>query len=188
MPEVFMTDADLDVPCERSLTLRDLVHAGETWAKVRIPNHPRQPETIVWLHRLAEQVLDPVAMRFGAVRITYGFTSPDLIRYIPGRIDPSRDQHAGHELRRDGRLVCPRGGQAVDFQVPGVCSGRVAAFIAAGATFDRIYFYGSDRPLHVSVGPEAKHTVVAMRPGRDGRRIPRVRSPDWLVEQFAPAL
>jgi len=188
MPEVLMTDADLDAPCGRCLTLRDLVHVGETWARVRIPNYPRQPETIAWLHRLAERVLDPVATQFGPVQITYGFASCDLIRHIPGRIDPSRDQHAGHELRRDGHMVCPRGGQAADFQVPGVCSGRVATFIAAGIAFDRIYFYGSDRPLHVSVGPEAKHTVVEMRSGRDGRRIPRVRSPDWLGGQFAPAL
>lgn len=40
--------------------------------------------------------------------------------------------------------------------------------------FDRLYFHGSDRPLHVSVGPDATRQIVRMERGPSGRRVPRV--------------
>lgn len=57
---------------------------------------------------------------FSALELTYGFASPALTRHIRGRIAPNLDQHAGSELGRTGRLVCPRRGQACDLQVAGV--------------------------------------------------------------------
>ena len=73
------------------------------------------------LFELAEQVLDPVIDWYGMLRLTYGFCSPALARAIRARgggpIDPSRDQHAAHELNRRGNPVCPRFGAAVDFIV-----------------------------------------------------------------------
>jgi hypothetical protein len=47
--------------------------------------------------------------------------------------------------------------------------------------FDRLYFYGDDLPLHVSAGPDNLKMVVSMLPNSAGRRIPRIRSAEWLV-------
>ncbi|MCB4825587.1 hypothetical protein [Roseicella aerolata] len=138
-----MTRDDLDRPCGRHLCFRNLVEAGETWRRVRVPNLPVQAGTIAALQRLARDVLDPVVDEFGPLEITYGFASWELTRHVPGRIDPTRDQHAGHELRPDGRLVCSRLGQAADFHVPGICSGALCTWLAERLPFDRLYFYGS---------------------------------------------
>ncbi|GAA0575963.1 hypothetical protein GCM10009416_13350 [Craurococcus roseus] len=179
-----MTEEQLDRPCGRHLTFRDLVEAGETWRRVRVANLPAQADTVAALRRLAEEILDPVIARFGPLEVTYGFASPALARHVPGRIDPARDQHAGHELKPDGSPVCARLGQAADFRVGAVCSGRIAAWIAGRLPFDRLYFYGADRPLHVSVGPAEARAVVTMLPGPSGRRVPRTRPAGWLLERF----
>ncbi|MBX9596015.1 MAG: hypothetical protein K2X46_16750 [Roseomonas sp.] len=179
-----MTNFDLDAPCGANFKFRDLIEAGETWHRTRVDNAPRQPATIEAMRRLAEFVLDPVVARFGPLRVTYGFASVALTRLIAGRIDPSRDQHAGHEVRPDGTFVCPRLGQAVDILVEGSSSGRVAQWIAAHLPFDRIYFYGEERPLHVSVGPQHARAIVTMLPGPSGRRIPSVRNFAWLERKF----
>jgi hypothetical protein len=179
-----MTEEELDQRCGLYLTFRDLVEAGETWKKTGVANVPQQPDTMVALRRLAEDILDPVITKFGRLEVTYAFASPALTRHIRGRIDPARDQHAGHELRPDGTPVCPRLGQAADFRVDGACSGRIAAWIASTLPFDRMYFYGSDRPLHVSIGPQETRSVIVMIPGPSGRRVPRVRPIGWLIEEF----
>jgi len=163
-----------------------MIEAGETWRRVRVPNLPTQPGTVHALQRLARDVLDPVIDQFGRIEITYGFASRELIRHVPGRIDPSRDQHSGHELRPNGKPICARLGQAADFRVSGLCSGVLAAWIAARLSFDRLYFYGTDRPMHVSVGPEEARAVISMLPGPSGRRVPQKRSLDWLATRFGP--
>jgi hypothetical protein len=43
----------------------------------------------------------------------------------------------------------------------------------ANLPFDRLYFYGDDRPLHLSYGPENARAAFAMLPGPGGRRVPR---------------
>lgn len=174
-----MTTSVLDQPCGRHLKFRALIEAGETWERTRVPNLPKQPETWEALRQLASTILDPVIERFGPVEVTYGFASWELIRHISGRIYPSLDQHSGCELRTDGRLICGRRGQAVDFRSVNSAA-AVATWIAENLPFDRMYFYGSRRPLHVSVGPQRSGTIVAMRPGPSGRRIPQVRSVKWL--------
>jgi hypothetical protein len=174
---------DLGEPCGRNLVLRDFVEAGETWTRTRVTNEPKQIATVDAIRRLAVEILDPVIVEFGPLRITYGFASAALTQLIPGRIDPTRDQHAGCELKANGAPICPRLGQAVDFSINGVSSGRVASWIAKHLPFDRIYFYGNHRPLHVSAGPEEKRSVIAMLEGPSGRRIPSLRSADWRVRQ-----
>lgn len=181
-----MTKDDLDRRCGRHLCFRDLIEAGETWRRVRVPNLPDQPGTVASLQRLTRDVLDPVVEQFGPIEITYGFASRELTRHIPGRIDPSRDQHSGHELRPNGEPICVRLGQAADFRVPGLCSRALAAWITARLPFDRLYFYGTDRPVHVSVGPEEARAVISMLPGPSGRRVPQRRTVDWLMAGFAP--
>ena len=91
------------------------------------------------------------------------------------------DQHAGHEKNRLGRPICDRGGLAVDLRVPGVDSKTVADWIVANTPYDRLYYYGADRPLHVSVGPDAARAVAIMRPHASGRLIPRVVDADRFL-------
>ena len=85
------------------------------------------------------------------------------------------DVHAGSEVHKDGRLVCPRRGQAVDLRVANTSAAEIAAFIQAELPFDLLYLYGDDRPLHVSIGPQSTRMVVQMRQLPDGRLVPQVR-------------
>jgi len=164
--------------------VRDFIECGETWAALSvagaIDNVPRQAKTIAGFVRLCEDVIDPLVDHFGPVRLTYAFAARPLTRHIRRQIAPSLDQHAGWEVGRTGNLVCGRGGQAVDLTVAGVPSGVVARWIVAETPFDRLYFYGSDRPIHVSIGPENSRTVVWMRGTSGGRRVPRAVPVDRL--------
>jgi hypothetical protein len=99
---------------------------------------------------------------------------PRLDLIIQRHHHPPGDQHAGHERGRAGRLVCQRLGLAADFRAPGVDSRALGRWIAEHTAFDRLYFYDPDRPIHVSVGPDASGQIVQMRLGPSGRRVPRV--------------
>jgi hypothetical protein len=69
----------------------------------------------------------------------------------------------------------------VDFIVDDESMLEVARWIVANTPFDRLYFYGDDRPVHVSYGPEQSGQVVVMMPGKLNRLIPRVtRVDDFL--------
>lgn len=178
--ELALPPLDLGDACSRHFAWRDLVQCGETWQRLSeqgeepCANLPKQLETWRGLQEVARQLLDPLVDRFGPLQLTYGFAGPDLTRHIRSRIAPKLDQHAGSELDRLGRLVCPRGGQAVDLLVPGVPTDELMAWIRAELPFDRLYFYGVDRPLHLSWGPEQKRQVVLMLKGASGRVVPRV--------------
>jgi hypothetical protein len=173
---------DLDKPCGVHFVYRDLIQCGETWSRLsaaadpahRVDNLPRAPETFAAMRALCSAVLDPVVERFERISLSYGFASPALTRHIRGRIHPPLDQHAGHELNRNGKPVCARLGLAVDFLVPTIDSRLVARWIIDNTEFDRLYFYEPDRPLHVSIGPDRARQVVHMRRGPSGRRVPRV--------------
>jgi hypothetical protein len=52
---------------------------------------------------------------------------------------------------------------------------EVAEWIAANTPFDRLYFYGKDRPIHVSYGPEQKREFIDMVCGPSGKLIPKRR-------------
>jgi hypothetical protein len=171
---------DLEDPCGRYLSFRQLIECGETQARIGLPNLPRRPESWNALHDLAVRVLDPVIDDFGMIRLDYGFCSPELARQIPARIDPKRDQHAACEHNRRGKPVCERMGAAVDFIVDDESMLGVAQWIVANTPFDRLYFYGDDLPLHVSYGPEQSRQVVRMVAGKSGRLVPRVTS----LEEF----
>lgn len=170
---------DLDAPCGRHLTYRDLIECGKTWhtaaaAGTPIDNLPKQEATREALRVLCEAVLDPLADHFGPLALTYGLACPALTRRIPARIAPELDQHASCELNRAGKLICPRRGAAVDLVVPGTTASTVARWIHANTPFDRLYLFGDDLPLHVSHGPDATRTIVSMIRGPSGRLIPRV--------------
>ncbi len=165
---------DLDDPCGRYLTFRQLIECGETQARIGLANRPQQPASYNALQDLAARVLDPVIDYFGMIRLTYGFCSPELARKIPGRIDPKRDQHAAHEVNRRGEPICGRLGAAVDFLIDDENMLEVAQWIVVHTPFDRLYFYGPDQPLHVSFGPNHDGQIVWMVATPSGRRVPQV--------------
>ena len=96
---------------------------------------------------------------FGGIRLTFGFCSRELAARIAGRIAPALDQHAACELNARGKPICPRLGAAVDFLVPDESMLEVARWIAANTPFDRLYYYGDRKPVHVSASPEANGAV-----------------------------
>jgi hypothetical protein len=58
---------------------------------------------------------------------------------------------------------------------------EVAQWIGANTNFDRIYFYGNECPLHVSVGPESSKQVTLMLQSKSSnQKIPRTMT----VERF----
>lgn len=85
------------------------------------------------LQDLTENMLLPLQEKLGSVQITYGFTRHSLLRYIlknsPGDMAPDIDQHASMELNSKDNCIYKRDGAACDF-------------------------YGKDRPIHISVGPD----------------------------------
>ena len=93
---------------------------------------------------------------------------------IPGSIDSKLDQHAAHEKNRLGTTICTRLGAAVDFIVDDEDMLEVAQWLVANTPIDRLYFYGEDRPIHVSYGPNHDRQIVRMIPGKSGRLLPRV--------------
>lgn len=163
----------LDQPCGKHFRYRDLIECGETQSRLGTPNVPAQPETYNALHDLSATILDPVIEYFGAIRLTYGFASRELTRHIPGRIAPRLDQHASYELDRYGKMLCPRGGAACDFIVDDEDMEDVAQWIMANLPFDRLYYYGNDRPIHVSYAEAPERLAYEMKTTSNGRRLPR---------------
>jgi DNA phosphorothioation-associated putative methyltransferase len=158
--------------CGANYTFRQLVECGETWEQLRMENNPRSPASYNALVDLATNILDPVIEYFGAIKLSYGFASAALTRKIKGRIEPAIDQHSSCELNRAGSYICSRLGAAVDFLVEYEDMRDVAKWIAAHCSFDRIYLYGSDRPIHVSFGPESSRKIFELVE-HQGRRVPR---------------
>lgn len=172
----------LDEPCGANFTYRQLVACGETWEKLSIANVPVQPETYNALFDLATQILDPVIDYFGMVRLTYGFASADLVRNITSCIAPKLDQHASCELNRSGSPICSRKGAAVDFIVDDEDMADVAQWIARHLPFDRLYYYGAARPIHVSFGPDHTRQVTVMTSSaKSGRQLPRTLSTESFL-------
>jgi len=163
----------LDERCGRVFSYRQLVECGETWERTRCDNVPREAQTYNALYDLASRILDPVVEYFGAIKLTYGFSSASLARAVPGRIAPKLDQHASCEVGRNGELVCTRAGAAVDFLVEDEDMYGVARWVVANCPFDRLYVYGRDRPIHVSFGPDLAGETYEIQV-KGNRRIPRV--------------
>lgn len=168
---------DLDAPCGKFLTYRQLIECGETQQSTGIPNHPTQPDSYTALYDLAVYILDPVIDYFGMIRLTYGFCSHELGKHIKKRVAPKLDQHASHELNTKKTLICPRLGAAVDFIVEDENMREVADWVVENTPFDRLYFYGENRPIHVSYGPEQKKEYVDLVITDSGRQVPRKRHP-----------
>lgn len=164
----------LEAACGRHLTYRHFIECGETQARTGLLNLPRKPDTYTALYELAANVLDPVIDYFGMIELSYGFCSAELAKAIPGRIAAALDQHAGHEVNRLGRPICERLGAACDFIVADEDMEEVAFWVAVNTPFDRLYFYGKDRPIHVSYSDTPARQFVRMTLNASGRHIPRV--------------
>jgi len=177
---IALAQAMLQAPCSKHFAFRDFVQCGETWEMCsdEVPNLPLRHETWRGIRGLACEVLDSVIDQFGALQLTYAFSSPALSKRIPSRICPSLDQHAGYEVHSGtGRTICGRGGQAVDIGVPCLASGVLVKWLFHNTPFDRIYFYGSARPVHVSWSPNPSRQVVWLHPSPSGRRVPKLLTP-----------
>jgi hypothetical protein len=112
---------------------------------------------------------------FGMVRLTYCFCSHELGKHINKRVAPKLDQHAAHEVNTKKNLICPRLGAAVDFIVNDENMREVADWVVENTPFDRLYFYGDDRPIHVSYGPEQKREYVDLIVTESGQQVPKKR-------------
>jgi hypothetical protein len=169
----------LDAKCGAHFTYRSFIECGETMKRTETLNVPVRPETFNALSLLARELVDPIIEYFGPIRLTYGFCSPQLAKRIDGRIAPELDQHASCEVSTAGRLICPRQGAACDFMVDDEDMREVAEWIIGNLPFDRLYFYGKDRPIHVSVGPENARAAFEMIQREGSRRVvPRRLSVD----------
>lgn len=176
-----MTLPALDDAASRHFSYRDVCECSETWFRTRIENRPKEADSYGAIAALCVNVLDPIVEHFGPIELTYGFASLGLARAIGRSIAPQLDQHAGHERRLDGRLICPRLGQAVDLRVPGRSSHELARFIVEQTPFDRLYLYGEDRPVHVSYGPDGSRAIIYVD-RRGSRPLPRRMSQAALLK------
>jgi len=161
----------------RYFTLEEFCTCTQTFRKYadQIDPYPKnREETIPALEALCEHIIDPVIDAFGRGRfqLTYGFCSADLKRWLAkkdpvtgvkhGRVSPNLDQHMAHEVNRNGNYYCSRLGAAGDFRVVDLPSDELVEWIVAqGLPFDSLYFYGAERPIHVSYGPQHKHDIWA---------------------------
>ncbi len=173
---------NLDQLCGKHFTYRNFIECGDTQKRLQLSNIPSNPETYNALYSLATQVLDPVVDYFGSIRLTYGFCSNELSREISARIAPTLDQHAGHELNVRGEPICSRLGAAVDFIVDDESMYEVAVWICRNTSFDRIYIYGEDKPLHVSFSETPRKQVTKMALSAGGRLMPRTLSLERFLE------
>jgi hypothetical protein len=153
-----------------------MIECGETQKSSGLPNCPKQPDSYTALYDLATHILDPVIDYFGMIQLTYGFCSLELGKLIKKRVAPKLDQHAAHELNTKKNPICPRLGAAVDLIVEDENMREVADWIAKHTRFDRLYFYGENRPVHVSYGPERKGEYIDLVMTDSGRQIPRKRN------------
>jgi DNA phosphorothioation-associated putative methyltransferase len=163
----------LDDPCGSNFTYRNFIECGETQQRLRIGNVPSRAETYNALHGLCVHLLDPLIEYFGAIRLTYGFASQELTKHIPSAIAPRLDQHASCEVTARGAPICARGGAACDFVVEDEDMRAVADWVIANLPFDRLYYYGGNRPVHLSFSNTPSGTAFEMTRSPTGRLMPR---------------
>lgn len=157
------------------LTLEEFCTCTQTYQKnvEKINPFPNNSEeTISAIKALNKFIIDPMIDQFGQdnFQLTYGFCSSDLKKYLGkkdpdtgiknGCVDPSRDQHMAHEVKSKGGYYCDRLGAACDFRIINKESDRLIDWILeARLPFDSLYFYGVDRPIHISYGSQHKRAI-----------------------------
>jgi hypothetical protein len=145
---------------------------------ISLDNVPKESESIDSALLMIETVLLPINNEFGDINITYGFVSAELNKYIQKNSSsgtyPSIDQHSASEPNNADNKICKRHGLACDFTISGYEKemDKVMNFIVNNLDFDKIYYYGESRPIHVSVGEKAEKHLQIMNVSDKGRRIP----------------
>lgn len=177
---------DLDEHCGAIFTFRDFVECGETQKRLGIHNVPLRPATYNALYRIAEEVLEPIVEYFGGIQLTYGVCSAELGRHIHRRIAPKLDQHASYEVNSRNQLICHRGGAACDFLIVDENMREVALWIMRNLPYDRLYYYGPDKPLHVSYSEAPAGEAFEMVLTSNGRLIPRTLRLSCAAEHTKP--
>jgi hypothetical protein len=156
------------------ITLEEFCTCSETYCKYsqQINPLPKNPDSIIAIQQLNQYIIDPIIEYFGRERfkLTYGFCSVDLKRFLNkkdpitgnknGRIDPTRDQHMAHEINKNSKYYCARLGAACDFLIINLSSNDlVESILQQKLPFDSLYFYGNERPIHISYGPQHKRDI-----------------------------
>jgi hypothetical protein len=157
------------------LTLEEFCTCSQTYNKYAAQINPfpqNLEDTILAIQNLNQFILNPIVEYFGLdkFKLTYGFCSKDLKKYLDkkdpetgyknGRVAPDLDQHMAHEVNKNGNYYCKRLGAACDFIIIGEDSDRVVDWILAEKLpFDSIYYYGANRPIHISYGPQHKRDI-----------------------------
>jgi hypothetical protein len=160
--------------CSKYFTYADLINCGETLTRnPNLNNNPVNEETLKAIEKLCSKILDPVQDKYGKIILTYGFASNNLTRKIKKNIYPKLDQHSGYEKNRKGEYICQRLGLACDFYIHNIKMAEVSRYIINNLPFDRLYFYGENKPIHVSYGPNHQQQIIKMIPYKD-RKVPRI--------------
>lgn len=136
-----------------------------------IDPYPWEPESLDAIALLFDYILDPIIEHYGQHRfiLTYGFCSIDLKKFLEkGRNQTCAkvDQHCSHELNLQGFLICQHGGAAADLRIEGVGSSRLIREIKNSLPIDSCYFYGDNRPIHVSYGASHRRAFWNMETGQ----------------------
>jgi len=175
--------AELAQPCSSFFKWEDLILAGETARAHPEDNIPRQIQTREALQSLASLILDPIASEISKPRLTYGLSCAGIVNRIAKRIAPAVDQHSSFECWSNGNRICSLGGAAVDFFVEGRTASEVAVFVVETLPFDALYFYGDDRPIHVSWSQTPRNVAVEMKFNAAHQRyFPVRRTPKRFLE------
>ncbi|EKV02160.1 hypothetical protein Lepto7375DRAFT_4371 [Leptolyngbya sp. PCC 7375] len=161
----------------RYLTLEEFCTCTQTyrrWSDSIEPFPKNLEETIPAVQALCNYIIDPVIDQYGQTQfeLTYGFCSSDLKRFLAqkdpltglknGKSTPSVDQHMACEKNRHGRYYCDRLGAACDFRIVDLDSNALVEWILGQALpFDSLYYYGPNRPIHISYGPQHKRQFWA---------------------------
>ncbi len=163
-----------DVKLGKYLTLEAFCTCTQTYQKYadHINPFPENEASLAALKALNQWIIDPVIDYFSCDRfqLTYGFCSKDLRRYLEqkdpktglknGRVAPHLDQHMAHEIKKNGQYYCNRLGAACDFRIQDLDSAQLVEWILQQKLpFDSLYFYGLDRPIHISYGPQHKRDI-----------------------------
>lgn len=176
--------------CSKYFKYIDFINCGETQDIVHLSNSPKDARTISAIKEMATTILDPIVDQFGEINLTYGFCSNELLKQIkkkpkPG-IAPQLDQHAGYEINSKSTPICKREGFACDFYAVNINSLLIAQWIVVHLQFDSLYFYGKNRPIHISIGPENKNVITLLEKSPTGRRIPKNIKKDKFLQIDIP--
>ncbi|GBE95704.1 hypothetical protein NCWK1_5492 [Nostoc cycadae WK-1] len=145
--------------------IQELCTCSNTYAKYSslINPYPENSESLGSLETLNQLIITPVINKFGAenFKLTYGFCSKNLLKFLnreKSRICVKVDQHMSYEINSRGNYYCKHLGAACDFVITGIDSRKVISYLKT-LNFDSIYYYGADRPIHVSWSAKSRRKI-----------------------------